>query len=135
MKVILGSNNNIGSYAIKLFTWSNWSHAGVIVNNKVIEARGSTGVVESSLEDFKKNYPTNKIIDIPHEGDYQARLHKQVGKDYDWGAIFKFVLRGDWSETSKWFCFELVAYASGVLNPKYLDRVTATHLLMVSKEG
>lgn len=134
MQVVLGSNNKIGSLAIKLHTWSKWSHCGVVVNNKVIEAVSGDGVKESSLEDFKERYPNNKIINIPHKGDYQTKLHKQIGKSYDWGAIFRFVLRGDWDETDKWFCFELAAYASGIFNPKYLNRVTAVHLLMVSEE-
>lgn len=132
MKVILSTNDNIHSWAIRLFTWSKWSHAGVIVNNKVIEATAKHGVVETSLHDFKMRYKRYKIIDVPHQGDYQTRLYKQLGKKYDWGAIFRFVLRGDWHKPDKWFCYELAAYGSGILNPNYIDRVTATHLLMIS---
>lgn len=132
MKVILATDNRVTSLAIKTFTFSKWHHAGVILGDKVIEARAWEGVVESSLEEFKNRYPKTLIIDIPHKGDYQQKLYSQLGKPYDWGAIFKFVFRGDWSEESKWFCFELVAYASGVYNPNYLDRVTANHLLMLS---
>ena len=134
MKIILGRSNKIGSLAIRLHNFSKWSHCGVIINNKVIEATASGGVVESSLDNFKERYPKNLIIEVPHKGDYQKRLYDQVGKSYDWGAIFKFMFRGDWSDTDKWFCYELAAYASGVLNSKYLDRVTATHLLMISEE-
>lgn len=133
MQIILGRSNKIGSLAIRLHNWSNWSHCGVIVNNEVIEATASKGVIASTLEDFKERYPTHKLIEVPHRGDYQRRLKEQLGKSYDWGAIFKFVFRGDWSDTDKWFCYELAAYASGILNDKYLDRVTATHLLMISE--
>lgn len=134
MQIILGRNNKIGSLAIRLHNWSKWSHCGVIVNNEVIEATASKGVVSSTIEDFKERYPTHKIIEVPHKGDYQRKLKEQLGKPYDWGAIFKFVLRGDWSDINKWFCFELAAYAAGTYNNKYLDRVTATHLLMMSEE-
>lgn len=134
MQVILGSNNKLGSLAIRLHNWSEWSHCGVIVNNEVIEATTSQGVVSSSLADFKQRYPNNKIIEIPHKGDFQKRLKDQIGKSYDWGAIFRFVFRGDWDDTDKWFCFELAAYAAGTYNSNYLDRVTATHLLMMSEE-
>lgn len=135
MKVILGTNNKIGSLLVRLHTWSNWSHCGVIVNgDQVVEALASEGVVKNSLEDFKARYNVCKIIDIPHEGDYQYKLLKQVGKPYDWGAILRFIFRGDWDDTDKWFCFELAAFASGIYNPKFIDRVTATHLLMLSEE-
>lgn len=136
MKGILATDNQIASIGIKAFTWSKWHHGGIIVGDYVIEARASQGVIKTPLEAFKRRYNNNYIIiDIPHKGDYQERLYKQLGKKYDWGAIFKFVFRGDWSKEDKWFCFELMAYASGILNPNYLDRVTANHLLMISEEG
>ncbi len=133
MKIILAYDKKITSRAIQLYTWSRWHHGGVILGDKVIEARAKEGVVISSLEEFKGRYEDYIILEIPHVGDYQQRLYNQVGKPYDWGAIFQFVARGDWSNEDKWFCFELIAYASGVFNSEYIDRVTATHLLMVSK--
>lgn len=132
MKVVLSTDNKVHSWLIRTFTWSKWSHGGIVINDKVYEATAKNGVVETPLDEYKKRYTVNKFVDIPHQGDYQQRAISQLGKDYDWGAIFKFVLRGDWSELSKWFCFEYIAYCSGILNPKYLDRVTATHLLMIS---
>lgn len=135
MKVILGTNNNIHSWGIRFWTWDKFSHAGVIVNgDKVVEATAKHGVIESSLEEFKDRYTKWKIIEIPHEGDYQTRLYSQIGKEYDWGAIWRFVFRGDWDKPDKWFCYELVAYASGILNSKYINRVTSIHLLMISKK-
>lgn len=134
MKIIFGTDNQIGSLAIRLKTWSNWSHVGVVLNDDVVEATASHGVVKSTLEDFKSRYPKHKIVNIHHKGDYQQRVLSQVGKPYDWGAIFKFMFRGDWDDTDKWFCFELAAYASGIYNSEYLDRVTAPHLLMLSEE-
>lgn len=132
MKVILSTDNKPLSILIKAFTFSKWHHGGVILGDSVIEARAKEGVIETPLEEFKKRYPKHRIIEIPHQGDYQQRLHKQLGKSYDWGAIFKFVFRGDWSKTDKWFCFELIAHAAGTYNQKYLDRVTAVHLLMMT---
>lgn len=135
MKVILATDNKIHSLAIRIFTWSDYHHGGVVVGDEVIEARADKGVIKTPLESFKRRYKGNYIIfDIPHRGDYQRRLHSQLGKPYDWGAIFKFVLRGDWSKEDKWFCFELIAYASGVLSKDFLDRVTANHLLMIREE-
>lgn len=135
MKVILATDNRLTSLAIKAFTFSKWHHCGVILGDKVIEARATEGVIETPLEEFKNRYSRCKIIDIPHKGDYQQRLYQQLGKPYDWGAIFKFVFRGDWSNTDKWFCYELAAYAAGTYNSDYIDRVTATHLLMMSERS
>lgn len=133
MQIILGKNNKIGSFAIRLHTWSKWSHCGVIVNNEVIEATMKGGVVKSTLSSFKERYPSHTIIEIPHKGDYQKRLMEQLGKPYDWGAIFSFIFRGNWDNDEKWFCFELAAYASGMYNSNYINRVTAPDLLMLSK--
>lgn len=135
MKVILGKSNTLGSWAIRVFTWSNWSHCGAIVNDVVYESSASEGgVVKGSLSYFKKRYPKHIIIDIPHIGDFQRRLIEQLGKPYDWGGIVKFVFRRDWSNPNKWFCSEYVAHASGIFNPKFTDRVSPQDILKVGKE-
>jgi len=136
MKLIMGRSNKLGSYAIRLFTWSRWSHCGVIMEDTktVIESSASEGgVVESSLSYFKKRYPDHIIIEIPSYNGWESRLRSQLGSKYDWGAIFRIVLRGDWSAPNRWICSELIAWASGVFNSKYVDRVTPQDLMNIAK--
>ena len=86
MKIILGRSNTIGSFAIRLFTWSKWSHCGGILDNDgspqtVIEASASEGgVVENSLSYFKKRYPDHIIIEIPSYNGWEDRLRDRLGK-------------------------------------------------------
>lgn len=134
MRVVLSRSPTLPSYAIRLHNWSHWHHGGVVVNDDVYEARAKEGVIKTPLKEYLARYSTNKFIEIPHKGDYQERLRNQLGKGYDWGAIFQFIFRQDWDNEDKWFCFELIAYASGIFNKHYIDRVTANHLLMVARE-
>lgn len=134
MRVILATDNSIPSIAIRTFTWADWHHGGVIINNEVVEATAKKGVVKTPLKEFISRYNKYVIVEIPHIGDYQKRALDQLGKKYDWGGIFHFVFRRDWSKEDKWFCFELIAFASGVYNVELLNKVTANHILMIAKE-
>lgn len=134
MRVIFGRKKALTSFAIRLFTWSDWSHCGVVINGTVYEATATKGVIQSSVQAFKARYKDNLETEIPHSGDYQQKLRDELGKKYDWGGIFKIVFRGDWSSRDKWFCSEYVAYASGIFNPKYTDRVTPQQIIKVSRE-
>ena len=134
MKIILATNNYIHSVAIRVFTWSEWSHAGIIMDDgSIIESTAKCGVCRVSMQEFKNRYTKTIIVEIPNTNGWANRAESQIGKKYDWGAILRFVFRGDWADDSRWFCFELVAYVSGMYNPKMLDKVTANQLLMVSK--
>lgn len=135
MKVIFGNNLKPQGVAIRLKTWSEWQHGGVVIGDKVIEALAFRGVVATPLKEFEKRYRNTLIVEIPHRGDYQKRAYEQVGKPYDWAAILGFIFRRSWANPDKWFCFELIAYCSGIYNPKYLKKITSNHLLMlVEKE-
>ena len=135
MIIILGRSKSLGSLAIRLFTWSRWSHCGIVFDNVVYESSADLGgVVVGSLDYFKKRYPKHLIIEIPSAPGQEQRAISQLSKKYDWGGIFKFVFRGNWSESDKWTCSEYAAYVSGIFNPKYNDRITPQHLLMIAKQ-
>lgn len=135
MRVVFGRRLSIGSIAIRMFTWSQWSHCGVITDrDTVIESTSKDGVIETTLDNFKTRYPDYIILNIPARKGWFTRLSKEMGKPYDWGAIFGIVFRKKWSSPSRWFCSELVAHASGVFNEKYINRITPQHIVLVGKE-
>lgn len=133
LKVIFGRSNTLSSWAIRTFTWSRWSHCGVILDNKVYEATVKNGVSVSTLDDFKARYTETIIVELPCEDGWEERLNSQLGTKYDWLAVINFVFRRNWKDDKKWFCSEYVAYVLGLFNDKYISRVSPQHILMVAK--
>lgn len=136
MKIILGRKWSISSLAIRLFTWSNWSHVAAILEdgNTIIESTAKEGVRLSTLSQFKKEYPDYLVVDLPATKGWENRLRKHLYKPYDWAAIFDFVFRTEWQSPSKWVCSELIAAECGYINSRFTRRITPQHLLMFSKE-
>lgn len=135
MKVILSKSNTVSSWAIRAFTWSSWSHCGILDGEYVIESTAKDGVVRTHFDDFIAKYSSHKIITVPHKDGYKERLVEHLGKGYDWGAIYGLVLRSDWSNYNKWFCSELVAYVSGVFRKDATKRVTPQHIYMIGSDS
>jgi len=54
------------------------------------------------------------LVPVPSEeiaNQVRELAKHQVGKSYDWAAVFSLPFRGDWENKRKWFCSELIAYA------------------------
>lgn len=136
MKVIMGRRWSLGSIAIRLFTWSKWSHCAVVMNdsNTVIEATAEDGVTQSTLESFKKKYPDYLVLEYPAYKGWEERARSQLFKPYDWSGVVGIVLRRNWESESMWFCSELVAFVSGYFNNKYIGRIVPQHIAMFGKE-
>jgi uncharacterized protein YycO len=88
--------------------------AVLLDDNTVIEAAAFKGVVRGSFENFTKIYDRVIIQDLPLPNEEAAInfLLEQIGKPYDWTAIFGIVFRnGKWTDLDSWFCSELVEAA------------------------
>lgn len=134
MKVIYGRNNLPFSLLIRLFTWSRFSHCGVLVDDCVIESTFKKGVVKTKLDDFESRYRKSEICDMPHTKGWLERLNSQLGKKYDKLAVIGVFFRRGWDRKNKWFCSELVAYASGIYRDDRISRVTPEDIYKISKE-
>lgn len=126
MKVIFGRNNLPFSWLIRAFTWSRWSHCGILDGDKVIEATALHGVVVTPLHEFIARYNRYSIADMLVSDDSEAinRALSQVGKRYDFSAIFGILLRSGWNSDSAWFCSELVAHAADTYRADRISRIT-----------
>lgn len=133
MKVIFSRSHKPISFLIRAFTWSRWSHIGVIVDDYVIESIASKGVVKTSLEDFKKRYHCYEICTMTNESGWQERAKSQLGKKYDWSAIFSLIVKSRKQDPNKWFCSELAAHASGIFRQERVNRITPEDCYKVSK--
>ncbi|WP_102798715.1 YiiX/YebB-like N1pC/P60 family cysteine hydrolase [Bowmanella denitrificans] len=129
MQVIYCRNNHPLSLFVRWFTWSRWSHCGIVLDGDVIHATAAQGVVCQPLTEFVRQYPTYQICTMP--GTAHLAID-QLGKPYDWGGVLG-IRWGKWDDHNRWFCSELVAYCSGLFRPNRRNRVTPEHCWMVSK--
>ena len=113
--IFFSDSDRIAAKAIKLLTWSDWSHCGLIdVDNRtVIDSRFcAKGVTEYSLTDLYINYPKIKRFRLINHGEKALEaMRSQIGKPYDWTALIGNIGRRNWAENDSWFCSELVAWA------------------------
>lgn len=135
VKIIFSTRTNPVSWFIRLVTWSDWSHAGIIDGDDVIESTMTNGVIRRSLESFKGVASKWCIAEmkVADAEKFMAFSKEQIGKDYDFSAIFGILLHRDWQEDDSWFCFELIAAAaveSGYFayHPEAISRITGNDL-------
>lgn len=135
--VIFGRNHLPFSWLIRVFTWSRWSHCGVVVagDTHVVEATAKHGVIITPIEEFKERYTDWQIAELPCDDVRLAhqRLKSQLGKKYDFGAIFGILLRTGWNIEDKWFCSELTAYAANTFREDRVGRITPEDIWSNSK--
>ena len=64
IKVIFGKNHLPFSWLIRIFTWSRWSHCGIVVGDMVFEATATKGVVVTPLTNFIERYNNHAFADV-----------------------------------------------------------------------
>jgi hypothetical protein len=132
MKVIFARNNgNIISKVIRLYTWSDWSHVGIIDGEHVIEAIGCKGVARTKLKAFELRYDDTCIRHIA--GDIE-KAKALIGKDFDQRGLWGGLLHMRVQDPDKWFCSELVAHASDAFDSEFAHKVSPENLYWVSSE-
>ena len=140
MRVLLCRSRYLDSWLIRWLTWSPWSHSGILMGDLVIEAGWPT-VRVSTLAEVLATHSDYAVVSLPcpdPEIAIGAAL-SQVGKPYDWRALFGFLFRRDWQERDSWFCSELVAWAAKEGGARWfradsLNRVTPGHLWMLGPD-
>ena len=102
-----------GSALLRIGLMSDWSHVAIEIDNIVYDATPIHGVSKWSVDEFVKKYQKCNFIAIEISNDLSTKcfLENQLGKKYDWSAIFAFPFRASWNVPDKWFCSELAASA------------------------
>lgn len=113
MKLVLCRSPGLGSLILRAYMGSRWSHAavwddaaGYVTDTTLWQG----GVLTHHESDFFAAHPQFRVIDVPVQEVEAARawLQAQVGKGYDWSALFGIFFRtGLWEDDDKWFCSEL----------------------------
>lgn len=122
MIVLFSTSKGPISAFIRFFTWSKWSHVAILDGDYVIESRGGKGVVRTPLQLFLRRVSRVAAMRYPHVATDAAIAfaRSQLGKGYDWGAIFGIGFRRNWGDRSKWSCVELATVAAHAANTPLL---------------
>lgn len=119
MQIMQFSTNNFISRLIKFRTWGPKSHTAFRLNDDdVIEAWHTplpTGAVRATPLIERLSYlDEGEYIDffdiIEDFDEYIAEtfIRDQIGKPYDYSAIYNFISRKEYNNHDRWFCSELV---------------------------
>lgn len=117
--VYAATRNPLGLIA-RLFTMNaTWNHGGVVVGDKVYEARMVFGVVDTPIEEFKRRCPKHTFVqfDVPEPEKGYAFARAQKGKGYDYKSASSVPVRGHWQDPELWECGEFIEaflYACGL---------------------
>lgn len=96
------------AWLIRKATWSRFSHVDLVLpDGRLIGARGMGGVAVRNPDKYSR--VARYRVDAPD--DVLRAACSQIGKPYDWGAIFGFIFRRNWQDKQRWFCSELIAWA------------------------
>lgn len=137
LPIIFARNYLPGSLLIQLFTWSRWSHVGIILpgNRGVLEAVAGKGVVVTPLSVFQRRYRHTQRATVPCEDldeTYTLAL-SQRGSCYDYHALFGIFFRTGWNRPNQWICSELIGWAAKIFRADRISRITPEDLWRISK--
>lgn len=144
VRLLFTRRHHPGSLAIRLGTWSAWSHVDLVDDRGpepvLIGAVAPSGVVAIPMRERLAQARRAALVEFQvrdREGVLDAAV-SQLGKSYDWSGVAGIALRErDWQEPDSWFCSELIAWAFGaagqpLFRADEVSRVTPQHLWMLA---
>jgi len=139
MELIFGASHRPGSLLLQLFTFSRWSHVGMVYGEEVIEARFPR-VRVTTVAEFQAHYPRWEFAELPcaDEAVAEAYARSRVGRLYDIGGLLAFPFQNrDFESSSRDFCSELPIRAAAAGGTRYvregsLGRITPGALYDIS---
>lgn len=149
MKVIFGHGQRPISHLIRLRTGGKQTHCGVLIDDKVIEARGiplgewlkhllldtpytsKHGVMETPLEEFKSKYKHTEVRYI--DGDANKAL-ELLGKPFDMAALIGSFFRINYHNPFKYMCAEVVAHCMPTVEKSNEQHFTPITLYRLSRK-
>ena len=134
IKILLSTNNKLGSRLIRLGTWSKYSHCDVFTEDgSIIGAVPFKGVIEYDPTERLTDRHEVRIVNNVDAVQVVSALRSQVGRAYDWSGVISIPIHRDWHSRDKWFCSELIAWAverTGIqIIRKQSNRITPQDLL------
>lgn len=137
-QVIFSRNHSIGSLLLRTYMWSPWSHCGIVDEDRVYESIMFKGVVETSLEEFKRRSSKYAVVEFPANSVKSIEFAKsRVGKiKYDLRNIVGQIFHKKFEDSKASVCSEetdeSLKYGGLTLFRLPSWRVTPAHLWMLN---
>lgn len=115
--------HRIGHYAIRLWTWSRWSHAELVLGEWCFSSSARDGGVRRKKIDLASGRWDVIEIDLSEDAYRRARswILAHEGDRYDWFNIIRWVLPFVPQIKGQWICYEAVGAMLGLAGPHRLD--------------
>jgi uncharacterized protein YycO len=99
-------------YIVRWGTLSAFAHVGFKLDDGlVLDATPTYGVAIREAKDDETTEYFRVLAPRRHMDEAVTIALQQVGRPYDWSAIYGAVFRRDWCDDSSYFCAELVEFA------------------------
>lgn len=115
-KIIIrfSSAHNPVSWAIRVRTWSRYSHVDFVLPGGLF--LGAIPLKGVSIHTTRRPVEDYFELSVTPEQYRQImdNAYSQMGKPYDYAGLFGFAVNRNWQDAFKWFCSE---YIAGSINP------------------
>lgn len=125
---------------VRIGTWSDFAHVGFKLDDgSVLDATPEFGVSVRMATDTDDTEYWKILAPKAHIEGMVAWGLTQVGKPYDWSAIYGFAVHRDWHNDAHWFCSEYVQGCSDAVHWPFvrdadlLDRITPRDLRLSTR--
>lgn len=112
MRVLFCRSFSVGSILIRALTFSRWSHVALVRDDGMAIEATWPRVRMVPAEQIIAEHDAHDFGEVAMPVDAWVWAERQVGKPYDLGGLWFFLVGRDWTDDAKWFCSELVAAAS-----------------------
>lgn len=115
--------HTVSHYAIRLWTWSKYSHAELVLDGVCYSSSTRDGGVRGKSINLVSGRWDVVPLNIDRASAHRALAWFGVhgGDKYDWAGVWRFVV--PWLPHSKrrWFCFEAIGAALGLAGTHKFD--------------
>ena len=120
--------HNISHYTTRLFTWSNYSHAELVIDGVCYSSSARDGGVRSKIIDLSSGHWDVFDIYVSEQTKVKALswFTEHNGDPYDYRNVVRYVLPFIGHNKKHWVCYEAIGAALGIERPHML---TAESLL------
>jgi len=126
--ILMFKGSDLFSTLIRMFTWSKYSHAGILIRNGMNNTVGEALAKGFEINDYGQGLThmiENNVVDVyrmpgltqEQRDKILAYVNDSMGSDYDWFNIFQiavFTITGEWvgkDNPKKLICTEAVIRA------------------------
>lgn len=108
MKLIFMRRDTLACRAIRWFTFSDWSHVAAMFDDRVYESKAIGGVRKTDILTATEGTTRVKVCRVAGIDDKAAEewAASQIGKPYDWSALWGLLIRRDIQDDDAWDCSE-----------------------------